>query len=254
MNGNIKLKTMEEISKINKCCIIANDVLLHLAKIVRPGISTIFLDEEAFKICKKKGAYPAFLGYNGYPNSLCVSINDEVVHGIPREEKTLKEGDVVSFDFGVQMDGYYGDCAITVGVGKIDFKAQRLIEVTKECLRKAIKYCKIGNRIGDVSAAIQEYAEREGFTVIRDYVGHGIGSKLHEPPPVPNYGRPGEGPALEEGMVIAIEPMVCEGSWEVKVDEDGWTVRTVDGKNAAHFECCVAITKNGPILLGSEVF
>lgn len=238
---------------MDRVCGIVNEVLLRLSEMVKPGVSTLLLDKKAYELCKEYNAEPAFLGYSNYPASLCVSVNDEVVHGIPREDKILKEGDIVSLDFGALKDGFYGDAAITVGVGKISYPLHKLIETTKDCLRQAIKYCAPGNKLGIISSTIQKIAEKEGYSVIRDYVGHGIGTKLHEPPPVPNYGNEEEGPFLEEGMVLAIEPMVCEGGYEVEVDEDGWTVRTRDGKNSAHFECCVAITKEGPKILGSSI-
>lgn len=238
---------------MDRVCGIVNEVLLQLAEMANPGVSTLELDKKAYSLCKKYNAQPAFLGYSNYPASLCVSVNDEVVHGIPREDKILKEGDIVSLDFGALKDGFYGDAAITIGIGKISFASQKLIETTRECLKEAIKFCKPGNRVGMISSIIQSLAEREGYSVIRDYVGHGIGSKLHEPPPIPNYGSPEEGPVLEEGMVLAIEPMVCEGSWQITLAEDGWTVKTRDGKNAAHFECCVAITKEGPKILGNNL-
>lgn len=237
---------------MDRVCSIVNEVLFRLSEMVKPGISTLLLDRRAYELCREYNVEPAFLGYSNYPATLCVSVNDEVVHGIPREDKILKEGDIVSLDFGARKDGFYGDAAITLGVGKISYNSHKLIETTRDCLKQAIKYCIAGNKLGLVSSTIQKIAEKEGFSVIRDYVGHGIGSKLHEPPPVPNYGREDEGPVLEEGMVLAIEPMVCEGTYEVRVDEDGWTVRTKDGKNSAHFECCVAITKEGPKILGSN--
>ncbi len=244
-------KSEEQIRVIDRACKIVNEVLYKLEKMAKPGVSTILLDREAVKICKERGGIPAFLGYANYPASICISINDEVVHGIPREEKVLKEGDIVSLDFGVKLDGFYGDGAVTFGIGKISYNAQRLIENAKECLRRAIEFCEVGKKLGQVSYAIQSCAEGEGFSVVRDYVGHGIGLNLHEPPQIPNYGFPEDGPILEEGMVLALEPMVCEGDWKVIVDEDGWTVRTKDGKNSAHFECCVAITKEGPKILGN---
>ncbi|MEJ5165760.1 MAG: type I methionyl aminopeptidase [Thermoanaerobaculia bacterium] len=242
-----------ELLIMDKVCGIVNEVLLRLSEMVKPGVSTLFLDKKAYEFCREYNAEPAFLGYSNYPATLCISINDEVVHGIPREDKVLKEGDIVSLDFGALKDGFYGDAAITLGVGKINYASQRLIETTKDCLKEAIKHCRVGNKLGMISSTIQKIAEKEGYSVIRDYVGHGIGTKLHEPPPVPNYGNEEEGPFLEEGMVLAIEPMVCEGGYEVEVDEDGWTVRTKDGKNSAHFECCVAITKEGPKILGSNI-
>jgi len=246
-------RNKKELIIMDEVCSIVNEILLYLSEKAKPGISTLYLDKEAYRLCKEKGAEPAFLGYSNYPASVCISINDEIVHGIPREDKILKEGDIVSIDFGVRKNGFYGDAAITIGVGKISLSSQNLIETTKECLKEAIKFCKAGGKLGQVSYAIQSCAEKAGYSVVRDYVGHGIGKSLHEPPQVPNYGNPEEGPLLEEGMVLAIEPMVLEGDWKVKVDDDGWTVRTYDGKLAAHFECCVAITKDGPKVLGSNL-
>lgn len=248
------IKNKNELKIMDYACAIVNEVLLHLSELVKPGISTLFLDEETNRLCKEKNVIPAFLGYSNYPASVCISINDEVVHGIPKKDKIFKEGDIVSIDFGVLKDGFYGDSAITLGVGKIDFQDYKLMETTKECLKNAIKFCRAGNNLGKVCYAIQTTAEREGYSVIRDFVGHGIGSKLHEPPQIPNYGSPDEGLILEEGMVLAIEPMLCEGDWKVYIDEDGWTVKTLDGKKSAHFESCVAITSNGPIILGNNLF
>jgi methionyl aminopeptidase len=191
---------------------------------------------------------PAFKGYGGYPFSVCVSINSEVVHGFP-SERILAEGDIASLDFGVNYQGYFGDAAVTLAVGKISKKAARLLKVTEESLYRAIAKAKNGNRLGDISYAVQEYVEKAGFSVVRDYVGHGIGKNLHEDPAVPNFGSPGRGILLKPGMVIAIEPMINEGGYEVRVKEDGWTVITQDGKLSAHFEHTVAITEKGPEIL-----
>lgn len=248
------IKNKNDLKIMDQACSIVNYVLFHLSELAKPGVSTIFLDKEANRLCKERNVVPAFLGYFDYPASVCISINDEVVHGIPKNDKILKEGDIVSIDFGVLKDGFYGDAAITIGVGRIDIKDQQLIETTKECLKNAIKFCIAGNNLGKVSYAIQTTAEKAGYSVIRDFVGHGIGLKLHEPPQIPNYGNPDNGPILEEGMVLAIEPMLCEGDWKVYVEEDGWTVKTLDGKRSAHFESCVAITNNGPKVLGNNLF
>jgi len=196
----------------------------------------------------RRGARPAFKGYRGYPYSLCTSVNSEVVHGMP-SERELKEGDIVSLDFGVLHDGYYGDAAVTVPVGEISPAARRLLRVTEEALYRGISAARAGNRIGDISAAIQGHVEAAGFSVVRDLVGHGIGKSLHEDPQVPNYGSSGRGIELKPGMVFAIEPMVNEGTYRVDVLRDGWTVVTADGKLSAHFEHSVAVTENGPVIL-----
>jgi len=194
---------------------------------------------------------PSFLGYHGYPASICISVNDEVVHGIPGDRR-LQEGDIVSLDFGAILDGYYGDAACTVPVGEVDEAARKLMDVTRESLLKGIERAAVGNRVSDVSHAVQTWAEGHGFSVVRDYVGHGVGRALHEEPQVPNFGAPGLGPKLREGMVLAIEPMINEGGAEVTVDPDGWTVRTRDHKRSAHFEYSVALTEAGPKVLGVE--
>jgi len=197
---------------------------------------------------KRHGGIPAFKGYRGYPRSLCVSVNEEVVHGIPGKRK-LKEGDIVSLDLGVLMDGYYGDAAITVPVGKVSELAKKLIKVTEEALYRGIEMARPGNRLSDISHAIQTHVEKAGFSVVREFVGHGIGKQLHEEPQVPNFGPPNRGPRLEPGMVLAIEPMVNTGTWEVRILPNGWTVVTADGGLSAHFEHTVAITDNGPEIL-----
>lgn len=225
------------------------EILLTLKEEVKPGKSTYEFEERALELCEKKGVKPAFKGYRGYPYALCISVNEEIVHGMPRKDKILREGDIVSFDFGVIYEGYYGDAALSVGVGKISELAERLLKTTEEALNLAIEKARIGNKIGDISFAIQSRVEREGFNVIRDFVGHGIGRSLHEPPEVPNYGRPGRGPKLEAGMVLAIEPMVSAGSWEVEILEDGWTAVTKDRSLACHFEHSIAITSSGPKIL-----
>jgi methionyl aminopeptidase len=245
----IELKDDNEIKKIEKSCRIVADVLRQLKEKVKPGIRTIELDEEAHRIIKKSGGRPAFLGYRGYPRSVCVSINEEVVHGIPSKNRIIKEGDIVSLDYGIELDGYFGDAAITVGAGNISGKAKRLIEVTEKALYAGIDKARPGNKLFDISAAIQKCAESNGFSVVRDFVGHGIGKKMHEEPMVPNYGKEGTGFPLQAGMVIAIEPMVNEKSWEVMVLDDEWTVVTKDKGLSAHFEHTVAITAGGPVIL-----
>jgi len=244
----ITIKTKEEIEKIRKANQIVAFTLNELSKIVKPGITTIELDRLAEKIIRDKGATPAFKGYRGFPASLCASVNEEVVHGIPKKRK-LKEGDIISLDLGSCLNGYYGDAAITLPVGRVDEKATLLMRVTKEALYKGIEKARVGNHLYDISFAIQQWAESHGFSVVRDFVGHGIGRQLHEDPKVPNYGLPNRGPLLKEGMVIAIEPMINEGRWEVKVLNDGWTVVTIDGKRSAHFEHTIAITNDGPKIL-----
>ncbi len=223
-------------------------ILEELAKKIRPGVKTIELDRLSEQMALKRGARPAFKGYRGYPYSLCTSVNSEVVHGMP-SERELKEGDIVSLDFGVLHDGYYGDAAVTVPVGEISPAARRLLRVTEEALYRGISAVRAGNRIGDISAAIQGHVEAAGFSVVRDLVGHGIGKSLHEDPQVPNYGSSGRGIELKPGMVFAIEPMVNEGTYRVDVLRDGWTVVTADGKLSAHFEHSVAVTENGPVIL-----
>ncbi|MBP7033024.1 MAG: type I methionyl aminopeptidase, partial [Syntrophobacterales bacterium] len=223
-------------------------ILEELRKKIKPGVKTIELDRLSEEMALKKGARPAFKGYRGYPYSLCTSVNSEVVHGMP-SERELKEGDIISLDFGILHGGYYGDAAVTVPVGQITPAAKRLLAVTEEALYRGIAEARAGNRIGDISAAIQGHAEAAGFSVVRDLVGHGIGRSLHEDPQVPNYGTSGRGIELKTGMVFAIEPMVNEGTYRVDVLRDGWTVVTADGKLSAHFEHSVAITENGPVIL-----
>jgi methionyl aminopeptidase len=224
-------------------------VLEELVRAAAPGVTTAELDRLARARTRALGAEPAFLGYHGYPAALCVSVNDEVVHGIPSEERVLAEGDVVGLDFGVVLDGWYGDSARTVPVGRISAAAARLLEVTEGALARAIAAARPGGRLGDLGAAVQAFAEPRGFTVVRDFVGHGIGRRLHEPPQIPNVGAAGTGPVLRAGMVLAIEPMVNAGGSEVSTLDDGWTAVTEDGSLSAHFEHTVAITENGPEVL-----
>jgi len=216
---------------------------------VKPGISTKDIDGEVEAFIVSKGATSAFKGYRGYPATVCTSINEEVVHGIPSPKRRLKEGDIIGLDLGCVVEGYYGDCAVTLPVGAVPPRVQELIDVTRESLDKAIVQCRVGNRIGDISHAVQMHCESHGFGVVRSFVGHGIGRALHEEPQVPNFGDAGRGPALKAGMVLAIEPMVTMGSWEVQVLEDGWTAVTADGSLAAHFEDTIAITDDGPDVL-----
>ena len=244
----IILKSRPEIEKMRKSNAIVAAILEELRKKIRPGVKTIELDRLSEELALKKGARPAFKGYRGYPYSLCTSVNSEVVHGMP-SERELKEGDIVSLDFGILNDGYYGDAAVTVPVGEITPGARKLLKITEEALYRGIAEVKAGNRIGDISAAIQGHVEAAGYSVVRDLVGHGIGKSLHEDPQVPNYGSGGRGIELKPGMVFAIEPMVNEGTYRVEILRDGWTVVTADGKLSAHFEHSVAITENGPVIL-----
>lgn len=224
-------------------------ILKAVSEAIRPGATTLELDEIAEKMCVDSGIKPAFKGYHGYPKSLCVSVNEQVVHGIPSAERVLEAGDIVSLDFGVIVDGYYGDSAVTIPVGKISPKAKELLDVTRECLLEGIRAAAVGNHLFDISYAIQNYVEARGFSVVREFVGHGIGRSLHEEPQVPNYGPKGKGVALKEGMVLAIEPMINAGGHAVRVESDGWTAVTADGSLSAHFEHTVAITKDGPEIL-----
>jgi methionyl aminopeptidase len=249
----IQLKSPEEIDIMRQASSIVAEVLAELRQRVRPGITTAELDETAEAMTRCRGAVPAFKGYSVggrvFPASVCISINDEVVHGIPSQERVLREGDIVGLDFGVCYQGYFGDASVTVAVGPVDSEGERLLRATREALWAGISEARIGQRLGHIGAAIQERAEREGFSVVRDFVGHGIGKKLHEEPQVPNYGQRDRGIRLREGMVLAIEPMVNAGTAEVFVKEDGWTAVTRDGRRSAHFEHSVAVTKDGPYVL-----
>ncbi len=244
----IILKSKHEIEKMRVACRIVAEVLLDLIKAVRPGISTLELDAIAERRIRARGAIPAFKGYRGFPNTLCVSLNEQVVHGIPSKRR-LKEGDIVSLDLGAIWDGYYGDAAVTVPVGRIVPAAERLLATAKESLDVGIKSARPGSYLSDISHAIQTYAESCGYNVVRVFVGHGIGTALHEEPQVPNFGPPGRGPRLKAGMVLAIEPMVNVGDAEVEILDDGWTVVTADGQLSAHFEHTIAITEQGPEIL-----
>jgi methionyl aminopeptidase len=244
----IKIKSAIGIDKIRKSCEIVAQTLKLLKKYLQPGITTIKLDKIAYDFIIKKGAIPAFLGYRGYPATICVAINEVVVHGIPNNRK-LKEGDIIGIDVGVKFNGYYGDAAITVGIGEVSKNAKRLIDTTKLALYRGIEKCIKGNHLSDISHAIQTTAEENGFNVVRNFVGHGIGTELHEDPQILNYGPPNMGPILKSGMVLAIEPMVNEGTYEVEIMDDKWTVLTKDRRLSAHFEHTVAITENGPLIL-----
>jgi len=244
----IDFKSPAEIEKMRGCNEIVAEVLKAIQDRARPGVTTLELDELSEKISRRHGAKPAFKGYHGFPNALCTSVNNVIVHGIP-SEKELNEGDILSVDFGVCADGFYGDAAITIMIGEVSTAARRLIAVTREALEKAIDQIRVGNRVSDISAAIQTYVEARGYSVVRDFVGHGIGRELHEDPQVPNFGTPGTGAPLKPGMVLAIEPMVNEGGYEVEIKKDGWTAVTKDGRLSAHFEHTVAVTENGPLVL-----
>lgn len=229
---------------------IVRQVLEAVKDTVAPGVSTMDLERVAESKIRELGAKPAFKGYYEYPCVLCTSVNDEIVHGIPSERRVLKQGDIVSIDCGVVLDGYYGDSAITVPVGDgVSPELGKLLEVTRNSLLRGIQAAQIGNTVGDVGAAVQHVVESNGFSVVREFVGHGIGTKLHEDPQVPNYGVPGHGPRLRDGMVLAIEPMVNVGRPETRLLDDKWTAVTEDGSYSAHFEHCVAVTKNGPVIL-----
>ncbi|SMB88925.1 methionine aminopeptidase, type I [Thermanaeromonas toyohensis ToBE] len=244
----IILKGRREIELMRRAGRVVAEVLAILEQHIAPGVTTLELNRIAEEALSRRGAIPAFKGYRGFPASICVAINQEVVHGIPSLKK-LAEGDIISIDIGAVIDGYYGDAAATFPVGAIDEEKKRLLKVTREALWQGIKQAVVGNRLSDISHAIQSYVESNGFSVVRDYVGHGIGREMHEDPQVPNFGRPGRGPRLRPGMTLAIEPMVNAGTHEVLTLSDGWTVVTADGKPSAHFEHTVAITEDGPDIL-----
>ncbi len=244
----IILRLPDEIEKARASNRIVAEVLSRLREKIRPGVKTKDLDKFAEEIAEKRGAKPAFKGYRGYPHSLCISINEEVVHGMP-SKRVLQEGDIVGLDFGIYYQGFYGDSAITLPVGKVAEKALKLMQVTEQSLYAGIEQAREGNRLGDVSAAVQNMVESAGFSVVRDFVGHGIGRNLHEEPQIPNFGEKGRGIELKKGMILAIEPMVNVGEYNVKVLPDGWTVVTKDGSLSAHFEHSIAITENSPDIL-----
>lgn len=245
----IEVKNESELQKMREAGKVTAAVLRLMTEMVKPGISTLELDQAAEKTIRSFGATPLFLGYYGFPGSICASVNEEVVHGIPKKDRILKSGDIISIDTGARLDGFCSDAAITLGVGKVSDEAQRLMDVTKKSLYKAIGQVKPGNRLGDVQHAVETFAISQGMGVVRDYCGHGIGRNMHEEPSIPNFGKPGTGPLLEKGMVLAIEPMLTAGTFRVRELDDGWTVVTRDGSYAAHFEHTVAVTANG-----SEIF
>ena len=246
----IVCKSQSEIDKMRRSGRIVREILDSLRAMVAPGVTTMDLEKAAEQKIKDSGAKPAFKGYYDYPCVLCTSVNEEIVHGIPSAKRVLKAGDIVSIDCGVVLDGYYGDAAITAAVGdSVSPERQKLLEVTEASLYRAIEQVKIGNTVGDIGGAVQEYVEANGFSVVREFVGHGIGTKLHEEPQVPNFRSRGADTRLREGMVLAIEPMVNSGRPEAKVLADKWTAVTADGSSSAHFEHCVAVTRGGPLIL-----
>ena len=248
----IVLKTTRELSLMKEACRISAGALRVAGEAVRPGVSTWEIDQIAYEYIKSQGAEPNFLHLYGFPATACISINDEIIHGIPSKERILKEGDIVSIDLGAKVHGYNGDNAATFACGKISEQAQRLMDTTKESLYKAIEMAVPGNKIGDIAWAVQDYCEQRGYGVVREYTGHGVGRELHEDPSVPNYGKAGRGVRLLPGMTLAIEPMINEGTAAIRQMSDGWTVKTADGKLSAHFEHTVAITNDGPVILTKE--
>ncbi len=251
--SKIIFKTAEQIELIRESAQLVSQTLGEVAKIVKPGVTTIQLDKLAETFIRDNGGVPAFLGFHGFPYSLCISPNDQVVHGFPGQHE-LTDGDIISVDCGVILNGYYGDSAYTFAIGEVSAETQTLLKVTQECLDRGIAKAVTGMRVGDIGYAVQEHAERHGFGVVKELVGHGVGVKLHEKPEVPNYGKRGSGPKLEEGMVIAIEPMINGGKAGVKFWKDGWTVSTVDGKPSAHFEHTVAVRKGKAELLSTFAY
>ena len=248
----IVLKTTRELSLMKEACRISAGALRVAGEAVKPGVSTWEIDRIAYEYIKSQGAEPNFLHLYGFPATACISINDEIIHGIPSKERILKEGDIVSIDLGAKIHGYNGDNAATFACGKISEQAQRLMDTTKESLYKAIEMAVPGNKIGDIASAVQVYCEQRGYGVVREYTGHGVGRELHEDPSVPNYGKAGRGVRLLPGMTLAIEPMINEGTAAIRQMSDGWTVKTADGKLSAHFEHTVAITNDGPVILTKE--
>lgn len=246
--NSISIKTDAEIDILRDAGKILSGIIKDLTRSLQSGITTKEIDILAEKMMKERGVIPAFKGYRGFPACACISVNEEIVHGIPGN-RVLSDGDIVSLDVGIKYKDFYSDTAVTVGIGKIDDELKRLLDVTKESLYRGIEQARINNRLSDVSHAIQSYVEANRFSVVRDFVGHGIGRYLHEDPEIPNFGPPHQGPVLKEGMVFAIEPMVNMGSWYTKIEKDGWTVKTQDGKPSAHFEHTIVIRANGPEIL-----
>ena len=243
------IKTAREISLMKDACRISANALRLAGEYVKPGVSTLEIDAKVREYIEKQGATPSFLGYGGFPASACISVNDVVIHGIPSKEQVLKEGDIVSVDVGAFYNGYHGDNAYTYACGKVSENAEKLMDATRIGLEKGIEAALAGNRVGDIGSAVQKYVEDRGYSVVRDFVGHGVGAKLHEDPSIPNYGTAGRGVRLLPGMTIAIEPMICEGGYEVEVLDDDWTTVTCDGKLAAHYENTIAITPDGPVIM-----
>ncbi len=245
----VVIKTARELSKMKDACRISAEALRVAGEAVKPGVTTYEIDTVIRKYIEKQGATPSFLGYGGFPASACISVNNVVIHGIPSKKHVLKEGDIVSVDVGAYYEGFHGDNAFTFPCGKISAEAQALLNATQESLYEGIKKALAGNRVGDIGSAVQEYVEARSYSVVRDFVGHGVGAKLHEDPSVPNYGTPGRGVRLIPGMTIAIEPMVNAGTYEVSVLDDEWTTVTKDGRLSAHFEHTIAITSDGPKIM-----
>src|SRR5229473_3955103 len=241
-------KSQKEIEKMRASGQLVGQVLQALRRLVGPGITTLEVDVAADKMIRDAGAYPTFKGYNGFPFSICASVNEQIVHGFPSRYE-LQQGDIFSIDVGVTLDGFVGDTAATIPVGRVSEDRLKLIRVTEECLQLAIEQCRAGNHVGDIGAVVQSHAEAHGYSVVRDYVGHGIGRRMHEDPQIPNYGKPGKGPKIKRGYVFAVEPMVNLGSLHTKTLKDGWTVVTVDGLPSAHAEHTIAITEDGPEVL-----
>lgn len=245
MEKSVETKTADELATMRRAGAVVGDILVVLSGLIKPGMTTGQIDQIAREELKKRGAKPAFLNYHGFPGVICLSINHEVVHGIPSDKRVLKDGDILGVDFGCVIDRFYGDSAVTIPVGRVSPEAEKLIRVTRESLMKGIEAVKAGARIGDIGAAVQAHAEAHGYGVVREFVGHGIGRALHEEPPIPNFGKAGTGPRLKAGMTIAIEPMINLGSAAVETLEDGWTAVTKDRKLSAHFEHTVAVTETG---------
>jgi methionyl aminopeptidase len=241
-------KSRKEIEKMRSAGQLAGQVLQALRGMIEPGITTLEVDAVAEKLIRDAGAQPTFKGYNGFPYSICASVNEQVVHGFPSTYK-LKEGDIFSIDCGATLYGFVGDTAATIPVGRVTEECLKLIRITEECLELAIEQCRVGNHVGDIGWVVQQHAEAEGYSVVRDYVGHGVGRRMHEDPQIPNYGFPGKGPKIKQGYVFAVEPMINLGAHATKVLADGWTVVTLDGRPSAHSEHTIAITENGPEVL-----
>ena len=242
----ITLKSPRERDAMRRAGRITAQARALAGSLVRPGVTTGEIDDAVRKFIRSQGAQPSFLGYGGFPGSACISVNEVVIHGIPSKRRVLKEGDIVSVDVGAVIDGFHGDCAATYPCGKISAEAERLIEVTRQSFWEGFQFAKAGQRVSDISHAVQVYVERHGYSVVRDFVGHGVGAKLHEAPEVPNFGPAGHGARLQAGMAIAVEPMVCAGDWRVKVLKDGWTTVSADGSLTAHYENTILITEDGP--------